>query len=368
MVRVRLQAQQNGSPPAPLPQQTPALQGSQSEGTRPWAPPRRQLGVTACCREVFWASNTPATVCLAPSTQQSLLNSTVCSLDNIRQRTFTSTIDGLQKIAKHEGFTSLWRGLSPTLVMSIPGNVIYFTGYDLLRYDERSPIRKHVRDGLAPAVAGSIARAAAAVFVSPIEMFRVRLQATASAQGQKHSVFVHTLQGMRTMTKNVGVASLWRGLGLTMWRDVPFSAIYWWGYEATRRQLHRLRTESAETPHSRTISSISGDAFIAGTVSGAFASIVTTPFDVGKTRKQVFQYQHDGSSRDSTRPLNKPPNPIEGQSIPRLLRSIYQNEGLAGLFRGGVPRLAKVAPACAIMVSTFELSKLMASKANANIS
>lgn len=36
---------------------------------------------------------------------------------------------------------------------------------------------------------------------------------------------------------------------------------------------------------------------------------------------------------------------------------IYQNYGVKGLFAGLTPRLIKVAPACAIMISTFEHGK-----------
>lgn len=39
------------------------------------------------------------------------------------------------------------------------------------------------------------------------------------------------------MVKSNGLQALWRGLPPTLWRDVPFSAIYWMGYEQTKRQL-----------------------------------------------------------------------------------------------------------------------------------
>jgi solute carrier family 25, member 39/40 len=39
------------------------------------------------------------------------------------------------------------------------------------------------------------------------------------------------------MVRAAGPAALWRGLGPTLWRDVPFSALYWFGYEQLRRAL-----------------------------------------------------------------------------------------------------------------------------------
>lgn len=41
--------------------------------------------------------------------------------------------DALIKISKTEGLTSLWSGLSPTLVLAVPATVIYFVSYEQLR-------------------------------------------------------------------------------------------------------------------------------------------------------------------------------------------------------------------------------------------
>lgn len=246
--------------------------------------------------------------------------------------------------------------------MSIPGNVIYFTGYDSLRSNPFSPIHNYVSDAYAPLIAGSIARVAAASVISPVEMFRTRMQATTSHNGT--GVFAETLSGLRQMVKSQGYTSLWRGLTLTMWRDVPFSGIYWWGYEAVRNGLtdmrdpphiSRPRSQSRENSHH---SSTFIDSFIAGATSGAIASVVTTPFDVGKTRQQVQQHESpkDQAPGTALRP--------EERSMPRLMYHIWKEEGARGLFRGWAPRMLKVAPACAIMISSYEVGKKMARRMN----
>ena len=284
-----------------------------------------------------------------------------CAVDASRQKTFTSTLDGLQKIARNEGATSLWRGLSPTLVMSIPANVIYFTGYDWLRSNPHSLINQHVPDDYAPLIAGSVARVSAATVISPIEMFRTRMQATRGGEG---GVFAATLVGLRKMVNVEGYRSLWRGLTLTMWRDVPFSGIYWWGYEAVRDRLMNVR-EAAQLRSGRPRSKSQDranhtktfvDSFIAGATSGAIASVVTTPFDVGKTRQQVLERVKGKEGGGPLRP--------EELSMPRFLHSIWKEEGMRGLFRGWAARCLKVAPACAIMISSYEVGKQMARRMN----
>lgn len=263
------------------------------------------LGVTACCREVFFAGNNieycvagPDTGTLRPANAMGAVD---CTMEETQRRTFTSTLDAFRKISRNEGVTTLWRGLSPTLVMTVPANIIYFTGYDWLRFSPRSPVNRLFHDSYAPLVAGSFARVVAAFVVSPIEMFKTRMQASSAPSATGH--FRSTLDSVRDMTKTAGYASLWRGLTLTLWRDVPFSGIYWWGYETVRGQLTdarerargreferddgsrsraRSRSQSREN-HTNTFT----DSFTAGAVSGAVASVLTTPFDVGKTRQQI---------------------------------------------------------------------------------
>lgn len=40
------------------------------------------------------------------------------------------------------------------------------------------------------------------------------------------------------MVHRDGLKSLWKGLIPTLWRDVPFSAIYWGLYETGKSHLH----------------------------------------------------------------------------------------------------------------------------------
>lgn len=284
-----------------------------------------------------------------------------CVVEETQKRTFNSTLDGLRKISRNEGITTLWRGLSPTLVMTVPANIIYFTGYEWLRFDKKSPLSK-MSDNYAPLIAGATARVFAAGAVNPIEMLRTRMQANVSTGGAH---FSEALGSISQMVSTQGYTTLWRGLTLTLWRDVPFSGIYWWGYESIRGLLTEARMKSrgrsleidgsrrrarsrSQSNENQTATFI--DSFTAGATSGAAASIITTPFDVGKTRRQVF--------KDCTPPggAEKVLAPEE-RSMMRFLWHIFREEGAAGLWRGWIPRTLKVAPGCAIMISCYEMGK-----------
>lgn len=367
VVRVRLQSQSPTPSPLNL-SRFPAYAANFKE-----LPPN--LGVTACCKEVFFVGNN-GDFCLAGNGTASAGAAADCAVEETQRKTFNSTLDGIRKIAKNEGPSTLWRGLTPTLAMAVPGNIIYFTGYDWMRYSHRSPIGRFTSDAYAPLVAGSVARVAAGIVVSPIEMFRTRMQATA---GHATNVFKDTFSGLRTMTQTQGYTSLWRGLTLTMWRDVPFSGFYWWGYEAIRNQLtdmrmvargkaldpERLMTRSRVAQKHESHSTTFVDSFLAGAGSGAVAAVATTPFDVGKTRQQVFRHAGDDAPVPTSKATSKSGfiRPEE-RSMPRFLYHIYKEEGARGLFKGWVPRCLKVAPACAIMISSYEVGKRWAKSMN----
>ncbi|PNY23787.1 Mitochondrial carrier protein MTM1 [Tolypocladium capitatum] len=334
-----------------------------------------ELGVTACCREVFFAGN-GAEYCLAASRMEGLAPSPPtsapppdCAVQEVRRKTYSSTLDGLRKIARNEGVTTLWRGLSPTLLMAVPGNIIYFTGYDWLRSNSSSPFSGFSSD-YAPLTAGSVARVLAATAVGPIELVRTRMQAASGTSTTNH--LMETFKGIREMVGVHGYTSLWRGLTLTLWRDVPFSGLYWWGYESIRAKLTDIREErrgrSLSRPESRQQARLRSqsqekhteaflDSFAAGALSGTFASILTTPFDVGKTRTQVYHDAPQGSVSGGAGGAHAAQAAPEERNMVRLLWHIFKTEGVPGLWRGWIPRTLKVAPACAIMISSYEVGK-----------
>jgi solute carrier family 25, member 39/40 len=212
--------------------------------------------------------------------------------------------------------------------MAVPANVIYFVGYDTLR----TSLPSSIPSTLAPLIAGMSARTFAVAAISPLELFRTRLQAYHPTENA--SSFRSVLDGISSLVREQGLRSLWRGLELTLWRDVPFSGIYWTGYEYLRRKFkeHEVFRRGGE-------GGFFEEAFTAGWFSGTLAAFLTQPFDVSKTRRQVYS----GGEISSTI---------------RLMSMIRKEEGVRGLWKGFVPRMLKVAPACAIMYSRL-LNMLM---------
>merc|ERR550517_2436731 len=97
------------------------------------------------------------------------------------------------------------------------------------------------------------------------------------------------IEGWRLNMQTSGFFSLWKGLGPTLWRDVPFSGIYWMFYD----YLSNTR------PDSDSLSKQFMWSFSSGASAGAIAGTLVTPFDVAKTRRQmiIFAKDSDGSMK-----------------------------------------------------------------------
>lgn len=263
-------------------------------------------------------------------------NRTSCTSWYKKPTQFSGTLDAFVKITRHEGLRSLWSGLPPTLVMAVPATVIYFTCYDQLRDFLRFGVG--LQGSHVPLVAGGLARLGAVTVISPLELVRTKMQSRQLSYSELRTC-------IRSAVAQNGLLSLWRGWGPTVLRDVPFSALYWFNYEMVKARL----CEQSEVPQANF--SIS---FTAGAVSGAIAAILTLPFDVVKTRRQIELGEMDtlGVSVKRT------------SSTWHIMKEIRAELGYRGLFAGFMPRVIKVAPACAVMISSYEFGKAFFQKMN----
>jgi len=259
-----------------------------------------------------------------------------------RPKYFNSTPDAFYKIARTEGVTSLWSGLSPTLVLAIPATVVYFTMYEQLKVKidavRRSRYKGVQRDKIeeiprwVSLTAGGLARWVAVSVVSPMELVRTKMQSQKMPFSQVRSC-------LADLVAIQGVRGLWNGYTATLLREVPFSALYWPLYEKTKSYLSSLYP------------AYGSNSFAINFVSASFAaSVICTvimPCDVLKTIKQIEIEKKDildGKSGKS-------------RSYTRIARGLVNERGVKSLFSGLTPRLLKIGPSCAILVSSYEFCK-----------
>ena len=100
---------------------------------------------------------------------------------------------------------------------------------------------------------------------------------------------------IRGLVASQGLRGLWNGYTATLLRDVPFSALYWPLYEATRDGLQRylaIRERRGWGSLAAADTSFMVN-FVSGAVAGSVASTITLPFDVIKTIKQIEMGERD---------------------------------------------------------------------------
>ena len=150
--------------------------------------------------------------------------------------------DAFVKIVRTEGVSSLWSGLSPTLVLAVPATIVYFTTYEQLRQLVKD---KQTAGGflsqqpiwLTSLAIGGVARVWAVTLVSPLELIRTKMQSKKLSYNGTYNfspyfkniidvIFFFILEvgvAIRTLVRQQGFFGLWQGLAPSLLRDVPFS-------------------------------------------------------------------------------------------------------------------------------------------------
>ncbi|KAJ7631019.1 mitochondrial carrier domain-containing protein [Roridomyces roridus] len=250
----------------------------------------------------------------------------VCVWDHgmLRTEPVKGFSDAVRHVLRAEGVRGLWKGLGTTLVIGVPSATSYMLTYDHLLNVVLPPL---LPAAVVPLSAGILARSTITSIVSPLELIRTNLQST-PASPLNPNTLSSVLTDIRALVRKQGARVLWRGLGPTLWRDVPFSGLYWAGYETTKKFFARNGKSGAWV------------AFFCGAFSGTSAALVTNPFDVLKTRRQAMIMSSSSSTTTS--------------SLPVLLRIVRTEGASSVLFAGLLPRVVKTAPACGIMIACYE--------------
>lgn len=282
-------------------------------------------------------------------------------------RPLRGAMDAFVKIICSNGVSGLWSGLSPTLVSALPSTIIYFLTYEYLKesfsnlYKFCYP-RHQVEDTklvkanqgqyttphIVPMASGICARTVVVTAITPLEMVRIKMQSG-------YITYTELWLVIRSLIKSDGILGLWRGWPPTVMRDAPFSGTYWAAYESMKRVCNVTEPTFWFS-------------FVTGAAAGALATLVTMPFDLVTTHTQIELGQDvlysdasghgkGGINATASASASASATGSAKQTVFSRLSMIYRQQGIKGLYVGVFPRMLRVVPACAIMISTFEYSK-----------
>ncbi|KAF8396632.1 hypothetical protein HHK36_018256 [Tetracentron sinense] len=153
----------------------------------------------------------------------------------------------------------------------------------------------------------------------PCEVLKQRLQA---------GIFDNVGEAIVGTLRQDGLKGFFRGTGATLCREVPFYVAGMGLYAESKKAAQKILRRDLEP----------WETIVVGALSGGLASVVTTPFDVMKTRMM-------------TAPQGLP------VSMSMVAFSILRQEGPLGLFKGAVPRFFWIAPLGAMNFAGYELAR-----------
>ncbi|ONM41932.1 calcium-dependent mitochondrial ATP-magnesium/phosphate carrier protein 1 [Zea mays] len=257
---------------------------------------------------------------LAGGLASALSTSLLHPIDSMKTRVQASTLSFPELISKlpQIGLRGLYRG-------SIPAILGQFSSHGLRTgiFEASKLVLINVAPTLPEIQVQSIASFCSTVLGTavriPCEVLKQRLQA---------GIFNNVGEAIVGTMRQDGPKGFFRGTGATLCREVPFYVAGMCLYaEAKKAAQHVLRRDLE-----------AWEIVAVGALSGGLAAIVTTPFDVMKTRMMTAP----------------PGTPVSMQMI---IFSILRNEGPLGLFKGAIPRFFWIAPLGAMNFAGYELAK-----------
>eukprot|EP00979_Chaetoceros_neogracilis_P005709 scaffold1063_cov278-Chaetoceros_neogracile.AAC.4 len=236
---------------------------------------------------------------------------------------YTGVISGLVYTVKTTGFLSLYRGLAPTLIGSVPKAGTRFGLNALFKEnlkdkDGKLSMSKHFVAGLGAGVAEAL------IIVAPVETVKTKCI-------EMNEPFV---KGIKHIIKVEGFAGIYKGATATALKQGSNMGLRFTWFN----EYKRIITKDGEVPMTP-LKNLFG-----GMSAGCFSTLGNNPFDVVKTRMQgtkATQYAHTMD----------------------CFKQILEKEGIKAFYAGLIPRLGRVVPGQGIIFMSFEgiqerLSKL----------
>ncbi|CAI9167435.1 unnamed protein product [Rangifer tarandus platyrhynchus] len=255
------------------------------------------------------------------------------------QRMYTSMSDCLIKTIRSEGYFGMYRGAAVNLTLVTPEKAIKLAANDFFRYQLSKDGQKLTL--FKEMLAGCGAGTCQVIVTTPMEMLKIQLQDAGRLAAQRKILSAQAqLSGQgsaqpsveapatprptatqltRDLLRSRGIAGLYKGLGATLLRDVPFSIVYF----PLFANLNELGRPASGEKSPFYVS------FLAGCVAGSAAAVAVNPCDVVKTRLQSLQR---GINEDTY------------SGFLDCARKILRNEGPSAFLKGAYCRALVIAP------------------------
>ncbi|CAJ1932397.1 unnamed protein product [Sphenostylis stenocarpa] len=265
----------------------------------------------------------------------------VCPLDVIKTRLQVHglphgqkgnvIVTSLQNIVRNEGFRGMYRGLSPTILALLPNWAVYFTSYEQLKGLLRSRDGCNELTTMGNIIAAAGAGAATAISTNPLWVVKTRLQ----TQGMRPDVvpYKSVLSALTRITHEEGIRGLYSGI-IPSLAGISHVAIQFPAYE-------KIKSYMAEKDNTTVDKLSTGSVAIASSISKVFASVMTYPHEVIRSR-----LQEQGQAKN---------NGIQYAGVVDCTKKVFQKEGIPGFYRGCATNLLRTTPSAVITFTSYEM-------------
>lgn len=229
-----------------------------------------------------------------------------------------------QSVFSERGLPGLYRGITSNVTSSAPISAIYTFTYESMKEFLLSSLAKE-HHSVAHCTAGAAASIATSFVFTPSERIKQQMQV--------NSKYHNCWNAVQRIIETGGLRSLYTGWGAVLCRNIPHSIIKFYTYESLKQMLVSSQLPNQQPNTLQTL--------LCGGLAGSTAALFSTPFDVVKTRLQT---QMPGSMQ-------------RYHSILSALKNIHEHEGVRGLYRGLIPRLAMYMSQGALFFASYEFLK-----------
>ncbi|TEB40123.1 S-adenosylmethionine transporter [Coprinellus micaceus] len=235
--------------------------------------------------------------------------------------TVKTRLQSPQGFIKAGGFKGIYKGVGSVVVGSAPGAAVFFATYDTMKRNVP------VQGPLNHMISASFGEVAACLVRVPTEVIKTRMQTSSYGAAGTSS-----WASAKLVLANDGWRGFYRGFGITVMREIPFTSIQFPLYEFFKVQGAEFTGREKLPPY---------EAAVCGSVAGGIAAALTTPLDVLKTRVMLDVR----NASEGARP-----------TVLRRFKTIYVEEGWRALFSGVVPRTLWISAGGAVFLGMYELT------------
>ncbi|ROT36697.1 mitochondrial carrier [Sodiomyces alkalinus F11] len=296
----------------------------------------------------------------------------VYPLDTLKTRyqsqDFLKTFASRPGEAKVPVFRGLYQGIGSVIVATLPAAGIFFATYESMKQSISLAVPMAPQP-LVHSSASAIAEMASCVVLAPAEVVKQNAQMLRRQQQNGTRASSSTsLQAVYQIAASGARKRLFTGYTALVARNLPFTALQFPIFEHLRDRIwdrtdpSQARSRQRKRKRERGLLETAVVNGVSAGAAGAMAAFVTAPSDVVKTRMMLSAGDgEDPKDPASTRSRSDPEtcqNRSRSRSSWSTAREVYRNNGLRGLFRGGLLRSVWTALGSGLYLGTYEMSKV----------